>query len=669
MKVIPMNPKNTDLRILACFLPLFFLCNLSEPVWADTSVLTDLRLKATPGKVPGDDLFVLNGRFTAIASQIASGPVTFHIGSFSQTLTLTSQGSGSVFTFKSSASGITQAKLDTAKQKFMVQAKHISLAGLQSPVTVEISTNDYQGSGQVDNSKGDSILFLRGMENYLSIDRVTFKLSGKSGGDSLKITGKITTTDYEALNLANQEMTLVWGSYSVSISQGGFVPISSKSDTKQWKYQSPKNSPGEIVSTYFDMPHALYTLVIKNANIGTQTSPVSFQLLFGNFNEMIEYTIPNNPTSPQSQLTVFGYNDLGMHCMNEDFSEMMILPPFNNLHAQIIDPRGEDPQIVTSGVTVTFSIPTHTTSADKTNFWTYAPALFNTALADNIGLTGTGLSGSLQPTGTNDWAAVGIPVTPLNDAMVLDPYPSALIRVLNNGTEVAHTQAIVPVSWEISCDLCHNTPGISTATDILQRHDTMHGTNLAIHKPVRCNSCHEQEPLKALNLPTDPAYPGLANLSHVMHSTHTSRFTTEILAQVNHVACYACHPGIQTQCLRGVHKAENMDCEDCHGTLSNVAEATRHPWIDEPRCDDCHSRSGFEFEQPNTLYRNSKGHHGVHCEACHGSPHAITPTITAADNVQAITLQGHAGPINKCSLCHGSTPDESFDHRFSEGGD
>jgi hypothetical protein len=96
-----------------------------------------------------------------------------------------------------------------------------------------------------------------------------------------------------------------------------------------------------------------------------------------------------------------------------------------------------------------------------------------------------------------------------------------------------------------------------------------------------------------------------------------------------------------------------------------VASLSRRPWVDGPRCGSCHTRAGFRFEQPGTLYRDSKGHHGVHCEACHGSPHAITPTVTPADNVQAIALQGHAGTIDKCTVCHRTQPDEAFDHRFS----
>ena len=69
---------------------------------------------------------------------------------------------------------------------------------------------------------------------------------------------------------------------------------------------------------------------------------------------------------------VVAYNELGMHCMNQDFSELMILPPFNTLRAQVIR-RGGSPEIMGSDVQVRFNIPGNTHSADKTNFWTFAP--------------------------------------------------------------------------------------------------------------------------------------------------------------------------------------------------------------------------------------------------------------------------------------------------------
>ena len=39
--------------------------------------------------------------------------------------------------------------------------------------------------------------------------------------------------------------------------------------------------------------------------------------------------------------TLIGWNDLGMHCMDADFSVFSILPPYNTIHAQLIDSSGD----------------------------------------------------------------------------------------------------------------------------------------------------------------------------------------------------------------------------------------------------------------------------------------------------------------------------------------
>jgi hypothetical protein len=46
----------------------------------------------------------------------------------------------------------------------------------------------------------------------------------------------------------------------------------------------------------------------------------------------------------------------------------------------------------------------------------------------------------------------------------------------------------------------------------------------------------------------------------------------------------------------------------------------------------------------------------LYCSACHGSPHAIVPTLQANDNIQNTILQGYPGTLNKCSVCHSITP-------------
>jgi hypothetical protein len=58
------------------------------------------------------------------------------------------------------------------------------------------------------------------------------------------------------------------------------------------------------------------------------------------------------------------------------------------------------------------------------------------------------------------------------------------------------------------------------------------------------------------------------------------------------------------------------------------------------------------------LYRLSKGHGGIFCEGCHGSTHAEwpNPAPAANDNVTPVQLQGFAGKLIDCTVCHGTTP-------------
>lgn len=367
-------------------------------------------------------------------------------------------------------------------------------------------------------------------------------------------------------------------------------------------------------------------------------------------------TPPPKPAVVQTPMVVFGYNDLGMHCMNEDFSQIMILPPFNTLHAQVIDRRGGEPRIIKSGVNVEYRIPGNTHSADKTNFWQYWQPIFGPPQPPNVGLAGNRLSGEMVPTGDNDWNVVGMPLTPTDDSGRDNPYALAIITVKDHGSIVAQSQAVVPVATEINCNLCHNTPGITPALDLLRAHDRLHGTDLEHQQPVLCAVCHSDN---ALGLPGSPNVP---SLSSAMHSAHAPRMQGVPFEQV----CYACHPGVRTQCQRDVHFARGIGCGDCHGTMTDVGNPGRSPWVDEPRCGDCHVRQGFQFEQPGTLYRNSIGHSKVHCAACHGSPHAITPTVTEVDNLQATTIQGYPGVINNCVVCHSNGPPGQFFHKVDD---
>lgn len=354
---------------------------------------------------------------------------------------------------------------------------------------------------------------------------------------------------------------------------------------------------------------------------------------------------------------VIGANDLGMHCMQPDFSELMILPPFNTMHATVIDRTHGSPELVTGGVTVEYRFASNTHSADKTNFWRFAPALLGATLPPDVGLTSHGMRGTMSPTGNGDWSVTGVPIIPIDDDGRENPYPLATVTVKSGANVLAQTNFVVPVSQELSCNLCHNAPGISPATDILRAHDRLHGTALEQQKPVFCAGCHADAALGT------PGLPGVPTMSAAMHGAHAARVGS--LGIDNE--CYACHPGVRTQCQRDVHSARGLNCVSCHGNMAAVGNPARRPWIDEPRCGDCHTRQGFQFEEPGKLFRESRGHGGVQCIVCHSSPHAITPATTEVDNLQTIRLQGAPGPLGSvagsCLICHNRQPSDPFPHR------
>jgi hypothetical protein len=263
--------------------------------------------------------------------------------------------------------------------------------------------------------------------------------------------------------------------------------------------------------------------------------------------------------------------------------------------------------------------------------------------------------------------ATGIPITPLTDNGVEDPFQLSHIVVNNKkGKLQAHTQAVVPVSWEINCNLCHKESMddmgnlVSVATDILRKHDDMHGTALESAKPVLCAKCHADPILGA------PGDPTVSTFSHAMHNSHAERMSQ--LPPTVQNACYACHPGVKTECQRDVHLTKGITCVDCHGDMDAVGNVDRVPWVDLPTCGGCHQqrKPQFAFEEPGKLFKESRGHGGVHCAACHGPQHALGPAVTAPDNAQAILYQGKAGVISDCKVCHKRKPKEAFFHSRDE---
>lgn len=344
---------------------------------------------------------------------------------------------------------------------------------------------------------------------------------------------------------------------------------------------------------------------------------------------------------------VFAWNDLGMHCLNPSYDKLVILPPYNTVWAQVIK-RGQIPEIITSGITVEYSLLNNSYSYGKreySGFWDNINELFGLSSLDHdVGLTGNGLSGTMH-IDDDHFVTDGIPVVPVNDNDVWNPYQVMEITIKDiNGNTLVTTQTTVPTSDEINCAKCH---GVNAFDDILTKHDAEHGTNLVSSKPVLCASCHGSPALGTTGEGSSGKY-----LSEAIHGSHADKAG---------IGCYDCHPGTNTQCSRSTaHTSSNGNCTTCHGEMSNVAstiESGRVPWVTEPACSNCHTGVSGVSTGTN-LYRNSKGHGNVYCAACHGSPHAMIPSNQASDNYQALQYQGFTGKvktIGSCGVCHNSS--------------
>ncbi len=393
---------------------------------------------------------------------------------------------------------------------------------------------------------------------------------------------------------------------------------------------------------------------------------IGLWLLIDQVGPSVEAAVPIEAAgvSTSDKYIVLAWNDLGMHCYNRDFSDLAVLPPYNTLWAQVIK-VGDPPQIVTSGISVTYSFPDNTYSVGKSNFWTYAQQLFGlpAPLTPNIGLTGKGLAGNMD-FATDHFVATGIPLTEFRDSAPSTPYPfqlaTIIVRDKQTGLELARSTTVAPVSTEMHCDSCHDDYGragdgnIATGkveTNILTLHDQEEGTHLMTSRPVLCANCHSSNALGA------PGKPGIPSLSNAMHEQHK-----EIVPDTIN-GCYNCHPGPTTLCLRDVmSQKHSMTCINCHGGMDAVSQ-NNNPWLHEPRCDNsgCH---GSTYQQNQALYRFSTEHGGVYCEGCHDSTHAIAPSREPNDAIKFIDLQGHAGTLDKCTVCHTTWPTGAGPHGF-----
>ena len=265
-------------------------------------------------------------------------------------------------------------------------------------------------------------------------------------------------------------------------------------------------------------------------------------------------------------------------------------------------------------------------------------------LAPDVGLTGN-TTPSLTPKpmqldAANGWfEAGGLPITDYDDAGRKNFYPMVKVTARDaTGTVLATTMTVLPVSDEITCVACHASRSATESNaaltaarpqggwvadpdpekdwkkNILKLHDEKQAGNadyqlaledmglapglcysatLATPKPTLCAGCHGSN---ALGTTSRPRTAALTSAVHTKHGQVKDPATGTVLDDsTNRSACYLCHPGSVTKCLRGamgnaVDASGNalMGCQSCHGNMTKVGDPARAGWLQEPTCQACH---------------------------------------------------------------------------------
>ena len=414
---------------------------------------------------------------------------------------------------------------------------------------------------------------------------------------------------------------------------------------------------------------------------------------------------------PTASTVVLAANDLGMHCMDREFSIFSILPPFNVVNAQVIghDANGSPVLLDDLDVAVRYGAVAdalgsiNSYSRGKTGFWSYANSLFGTNLLNGEGLTGLYMpADDPQNRGAQSMAynlasawfkAEGIPITPTDDGNLSNPYPLMAVTAHDKqtGQQVGSLKVVLPVATETECRGCHVTGGIGSTRagitwandadtevqskkNILRLHDALESTNLQNSTPVLCAGCHYSPALDLSGSGPTGNQVGKPTFSRVMHGYHGQlQNAGQPIFPATIASCYECHPGQVTQCQRGAMKTGGMDCIDCHGGMLAVGGeynllaggsidgandgGKRRPWKDLPRCQSCHTGDAVSHLSGAGLVPDASGIRLT--QAYRTGDNSASPLLATnkrfaeQDNTLYRFSKGHGGV--RCENCHGST--------------
>ena len=534
--------------------------------------------------------------------------------------------------------------------------------------------------------------------------RGTINISSSAGSSSIPVTLTVSATT-QSLSVSPSSLSFSAtvggsspGAQNLSITASPNASFTAVSSGGSWLTISPSNgtTPGMVGvrASVSPLSAGTYSGSVTVAGAGkTVVVPVTFTV--------------NSTVAGGGSYKLVGWNDLGMHCFDgKDYSVFGVLPPYNTIHAHLINTNGS---LITSpsNFKVTYSAITdpmtgtiNKTSASKTNFWTYVSQLGLGSPVPDEGISGNAMPGTpntaqnMAFSATDDtFLATGIPITPYADNGSTNYFPMMRLTATDNsGAVLATTDIVLPTSDEMNCAKCHASnsnaaampsagwandpdPARDTKLNILRKHDDRFQAAAQFQsaaaqvgyssaglvttvssKRVLCAQCHGSN---ALSMAGVSGIQALTTAMHTSHANVTDPATGGTMdSGTTRTTCYSCHPGAKTQCLRGAMGTlktaggiNAMECQSCHGNMTAVASPARQGWLNEPTCQSCHS--GLASASNSTLAYTSVFSSGTTMRTPADNTFATNANAPSAGLSLYRFSSGHGGL--QCEACHGST--------------
>ncbi len=269
------------------------------------------------GQITPDDLSLiqspdndLTDLFISISTSDLNSPYGYSEILATENITLDAQGHSLVYKARLTQGQdgrVTKFQFDRIKGTLVLIAQNIDLSGLRCPVVVQVQIGNYLGLGVAAETAADYLtmgidgeeaqdvingkrpipmLLLLSKADSLRVDKVVYKPGSKPNSDSLKVQGALSVQD-TSVNLAQQEVTVHWGSYSMTFPADDLYQVGTK---RIYKYKKPKGTTSPVAAAVFDLEKCTFKTLIQKESIGQQDSPVAFGLAFGSFSQSVYLT-------------------------------------------------------------------------------------------------------------------------------------------------------------------------------------------------------------------------------------------------------------------------------------------------------------------------------------------------------------------------------------------